>query len=114
VPSNSTLSNYWVAAGAEILKISWRPDRDGFVNPNNASRFQPPELWKLIETADRDFDDQSRLKLYQDAQRLIVDNAAVVGLFPLTVSIASQKNLKDIWVSGPVSEPVSYDAYFEK
>jgi peptide/nickel transport system substrate-binding protein len=105
---------YWVAAGAEILKISWRPDGDGFVNPNNASRFQPPELWKLIEAADSEPDDQHRLKLYQDAQRLIVDNAAVIGLFPLTVSIASQTNLKDIWISGPVSEPVFYDAYFEK
>jgi peptide/nickel transport system substrate-binding protein len=105
---------YWVAAGAEILKISWRPDHEGFVNPNNASRFQPPELWKLIDTADSDFNDDERLKLYQDAQRLIVDQAVVVGLFPLTVSIASQPKLQDIWISGPVSEPVFYDAYFEK
>jgi peptide/nickel transport system substrate-binding protein len=105
---------YWVAAGAEILKISWRPDHDGFVNANNASHFQPPELWKLIETADSDFNDNERLKLYQDAQRLIVDQAAVVGLFPLTVSIATQPKLKDVWISGPVSEPVFYDAYFEK
>jgi peptide/nickel transport system substrate-binding protein len=105
---------YWVAAGAEILKISWRPDHDGIVNANNASHFQPPELWKLIETADRTFDDSARLKLYQDAQRFIVDNAAVVGLFPLTVSIATQPKLKDVWISSPVSEPVFYDAYFEK
>jgi peptide/nickel transport system substrate-binding protein len=105
---------YWVAAGAEILKISWRPDRDGFVNPNNASRFQPPQLWRLIETADSTFEDDARLKLYQDAQRLIVDQAAVVGLFPLTVSIASQPRLKDVWISGPVSEPVFHDAYFEQ
>jgi peptide/nickel transport system substrate-binding protein len=105
---------YWVAAGAEILKISWRPDHEGFVNPNNASRFQPPELWKLIETADGTADDATRLKLYQEAQHLIVDNAAVVGLFPLTVTIASQPKLKDVWISGPVSEPVFYDAYFEK
>jgi peptide/nickel transport system substrate-binding protein len=105
---------YWVAAGAEILKISWRPDRDGVSNANNASRFQPPELWKLISTADGTFDDTTRLKLYQDAQRVIVDNAAVVGLFPLTVSIATQPKLKDVWISGPVSEPVFYDAYFDK
>ncbi len=105
---------YWVAAGAEILRISWRPDHDGVANANNASHFQPPELWKLIDTADGTFDDAARLKLYQDAQRLIVDNAAVVGLFPLTVSIASQPKLKDIWISGPVSEPVFYDAHFVK
>lgn len=105
---------YWVASSAEILKISWRPDVNGVPNPNNASRFQPPELWKLIEEADRTFDDKARLALYQDAQRVIVDNAAVVGLFPLTVSIASQPKLKDIWISSPVSEPVFHDAYFEE
>jgi peptide/nickel transport system substrate-binding protein len=105
---------YWVAAGAEIMRISWRPDHDGIVNANNASHFQPPELWKLVETADQTFDDSARLKLYQDAQCLIVDNAAVVGLFPLTVSIATQPKLKDVWISSPVSEPVFYDAYFEK
>ena len=55
-----------------------------------------------------------RLRLYEDAQRVIVDNAAVVGLFPLTVSIASQPKLKDIWISSRVSEPVFHDAYFEK
>ena len=78
------------------------------------SRFQPPELWTLIEEADRTFDDKVRLRLYEDAQRVIVDNAAVVGLFPLTVSIASQPKLKDIWISSRVSEPVFHDAYFEK
>jgi peptide/nickel transport system substrate-binding protein len=105
---------YWVASSAEILKISWRPDNNGVMNANNASRFQPPELWKLISTADETFDDKTRLKLYYDAQHVIVDNAAVVGLFPLTVSIASRPNLKDVWISSPVSEPVFYDAYFEE
>ncbi|MDH2399888.1 ABC transporter substrate-binding protein [Bradyrhizobium sp. SSUT18] len=105
---------YWVASSAEILKISWRPDQDGVVNANNASRFQPPELWKLVEQADRTFDDKTRLPLYEAAQRIIVDNAAVVGLFPLTVSIASQPKLKDVWISSPVSEPVFHDAHFEK
>ena len=105
---------YWVASSAEILKISWRPDQNGVINANNASRFQPPELWKLIEEADRTFDDKGRLQLYEAAQHVIVDNAAVVGLFPLAVSIASQPKLKDIWISSPVSEPVFHDAYFEK
>jgi peptide/nickel transport system substrate-binding protein len=105
---------YWVASSAEILKISWRPDQGGVVNANNASRFQPPELWTKIEEADRTFDDKRRLALYDDAQRIIIDNAAVVGLFPLTVSIASQPKLKDIWISSPVSEPVFHDAYFEQ
>ncbi len=103
---------YWVASSAEILKISWRPDENGVVNANNASRFQPPALWGLIRSADGTFDDKERLKRYQDAQRLIVDQAAVVGLFPLTVSIASQPKLRDVWISSPVSEPVFHDAYF--
>lgn len=105
---------YWVASSAEILKISWRPDQGGVINANNASRFQPPALWDLIETADRTFDDAERLKLYQDAQRLIVDNAAVIGLFPLTYTIAAQPKLRDVWISSPVSEPVFHDAWFEE
>ncbi|GJD49450.1 Glutathione-binding protein GsiB [Methylobacterium crusticola] len=105
---------YWVASSAEILKISWRPDQGGAVNANNASRFQPPVLWRLIEEADRTFDDAARLARYEEAQRLIVGEAAVVGLFPLAVTIASQPKLKDVWISSPVSEPVFHDAYFEK
>lgn len=103
---------YWVASSAEILKISWKPDENGVANPNNGSRFQSPELWELIRTADATFDDARRLALYQDAQKLIVDQAAVVGLFPLTVTIASQPKLRDVWISSPVSEPVFHDAWF--
>ncbi len=55
-----------------------------------------------------------RLARYEDAQRLIVGEAAVVGLFPLAVTIASQPKLKDVWISSPVSEPVFHDAYFER
>ena len=51
---------YWTASSAEVFKISWRPDAGGVANVNNASRFQSPEVWSLIQAADRTFDDAKR------------------------------------------------------
>ncbi|WP_144630538.1 ABC transporter substrate-binding protein [Bordetella genomosp. 13] len=106
---------YWVASTAEIFRVSWRSDEPGRVNANNASRFQDPALWKLIDEADQTFDDARRTQLYRQAERLIVDNAAVVGFTVLPVTIASDPKLKDVWLArGAVGEPVFSDAYFEK
>ncbi|CAH2602412.1 ABC transporter substrate-binding protein [Rhodovastum atsumiense] len=105
---------YWTATSAEVLKIVWRPD-DGITrNPYNISRFQDPRLWTLITEADATADEARRRQLYQDAQRLLVDSAAVVGFSVLPVSIASQHRLRDVWISSAVGEPVFHDAWFVK
>jgi peptide/nickel transport system substrate-binding protein len=105
---------YWTASSAEVFQISWKPDIGKVRNANNASRFQDPKLWDLIQQADQTFDDARRKDLYQQAQKLLVDNAAVIGFIPLPVSLASSPKLKDVWISGAVSEPVFHDAYFVK
>lgn len=106
---------YWVASTAEILRISWKPDVDGKVNGSNPSRYQNPELWKIIEEADQIHDDAKRTELYQKAQRHIVDSAAVVGFTVLPVTLASSPNLKGVKLAeGAVGEPIFQDAYFEK
>lgn len=105
---------YWTASSAEVFQISWKPDAGSARNANNASRFQDPKLWALIQEADQTFDDARRKALYQEAQTILVDNAAVVGFIPLPVSLASSPKLKDVWISGAVSEPVFHDAYFVK
>jgi len=106
--------SYWTATSAEVFQIVWRPDSGNVVNAMNASRLQDATLWSLIEEADQTFDETRRIKLYQDAQRIVVDSAAVVGFVPLTVTLAVNPKLKDVWLSSAVGAPVFHDAYFAK
>lgn len=105
---------YWTASSAEVFQISWKPDVGNARNVNNVARFQDPKLWALIQEADQTFDDARRKARYQEAQRILVDSAAVIGFVPLPVTIASSPRLKDVWISGAVGEPVFHDAYFVK
>jgi len=105
---------YWVAPGAEIFRISWKPDQNGEPNRFNPSRFQDPTLWEVIQKAEQDFNGAERTALYQQAERKIVDDAPVIGLTVLDVTLATKPNLKDVWLDrGSVGEPVFYDAHFD-
>ncbi|WP_271578896.1 ABC transporter substrate-binding protein [Bradyrhizobium sp. CCBAU 11361] len=104
---------YWVAPGAEIFRISWKPDQDGQRNGFNPSRYQDQALWDVIQKAEQSFDDASRTALYQEAERKIIDQAPVIGFTVLDVTVATTRNLKDVWLDrGSVGEPVFYDANF--
>ncbi|OAF16558.1 ABC transporter substrate-binding protein [Bradyrhizobium centrolobii] len=104
---------YWVAPGAEIFRISWKPDLNGQLNRFNPSRYHDLTLWDVIQKAEQSFDGAERTALYQQAERKLVENAPAVGFAVLDVTLAAQLNLKDIWLDrGSVGEPVFYDAYF--
>jgi peptide/nickel transport system substrate-binding protein len=106
---------YWVAPGAEIFRISWKPDLNGELNRFNPSRYQDLALWDIIQKAEKHFDNAERTALYQEAERKIVADAPVVGFAVLDVTLAVQAHLKDIWLDrGSVGEPVFYDSYFDK
>ena len=105
---------YWTASSAEVFKISWKPDQGGVRNANNASRLQSAEAWDLIQRADGTADDAARKALYGQAQRLLAESAAVIGFVPLPVTLASRPDLKDVWLSGAVGEPVFHDAWFAR
>lgn len=106
---------YWVAPGAEIFRISWKPDLNGELNRFNPSRYQDRALWDIIQKAEKHFDNAERTALYQEAERKIVADAPVVGFAVLDVTLAVQAHLKDIWLDrGSVGEPVFYDSYFDK
>ncbi|MDP2712576.1 MAG: ABC transporter substrate-binding protein [Solirubrobacteraceae bacterium] len=111
---------YWVARSAEIFQVVWKPDAkvpDGTVipNANNPSRFQEPEVWKLVRQADRTYDDAKRTALYQEVQRALVEKHAVtVGAYPLTVTLALGDNLTGIRLNASIGEPIFNDAYFVK
>ncbi|MCK1717578.1 ABC transporter substrate-binding protein [Bradyrhizobium sp. 141] len=104
---------YWVAPGAEIFRISWKPDQNGERNRFNPSRYQDEALWDVIRKAEQEFNDGGRTSLYQQAEREIVEKAAVVGFTVLDVNLAISPKLKDVWLDrGSVGEPVFYDAHF--
>lgn len=104
---------YWVAPGAEIFRISWKPDQNGERNRFNPSRYQDEALWDVIRKAEQEFNDGGRTALYQQAERKIVEKAAVVGFTVLDVTLATSPKLKDVWLDrGSVGEPVFYDAHF--
>ncbi|MGY3443211.1 ABC transporter substrate-binding protein [Bradyrhizobium sp. USDA 4473] len=106
---------YWVAPGAEIFRISWKPDQNGEPNRFNPSRFQDSALWELIQKAEQNFNSAERTDLYQQAERKIVDEAPVIGLTVLDVTLAIGPNLKGVWLDhGSVGEPVFYDAHFDE
>ncbi|WP_245509512.1 ABC transporter substrate-binding protein [Bradyrhizobium vignae] len=105
---------YWVAPGAEIFRISWKPDQNGESNRFNPSRYQDLTLWDVIQKAEQNFNGAERTDLYQQAERRIVDEAPVIGLTVLDVTLATKPNLKDVWLDrGSVGEPVFYDAHFD-
>ncbi|WP_342709763.1 ABC transporter substrate-binding protein [Bradyrhizobium sp. B124] len=104
---------YWVAPGAEIFRVSWKPDRNGEPNRFNPSRYQDLTLWDVIRKAEQEFNKAERTALYQQAERKIVDEAPVIGLTVLDVTLATSPNLEDVWLDrGSVGEPVFYDAHF--
>ncbi|WP_247821929.1 ABC transporter substrate-binding protein [Bradyrhizobium sp. 187] len=106
---------YWVAPGAEIFRISWKPDLNGELNRFNPSRYQDRALWDIIQNAEKHFDNAERTALYQEAERKIAADAPVVGFAVLDVTLAVQAHLKDIWLDrGSVGEPVFFDSYFDK
>ncbi|MEV4421736.1 ABC transporter substrate-binding protein [Patulibacter sp. NPDC049589] len=108
---------YWVARTAEILHVIWAPQKVlGVPNGNNVGQFDDPETWKLISTADKTTDVAARTKLYQQAQeRIVAKDALVLGLRPLTVTLAvNTKKLRDVWLSPAIGEPVFSDAYLVK
>ncbi|SCB53114.1 peptide/nickel transport system substrate-binding protein [Bradyrhizobium yuanmingense] len=105
---------YWVAPGAEIFRISWKPDQNGEPNRFNPSRYQDLMLWDIIRKAEQNFNGAERTALYQQAERKIVDEAPVIGLTVLDVTLATKPTLKDVWLDrGSVGEPVFYDAHFD-
>ncbi|MBW5436105.1 ABC transporter substrate-binding protein [Bradyrhizobium canariense] len=104
---------YWVAPGAEIYRISYKPDLNGVRNPFNPSRYQDLTLWDIIQKAEQVAEKPERIALYQQAERRIVENAPSLSYTVLDVTLASADNVKDIWLDGgSVGEPVFSDAYF--
>jgi peptide/nickel transport system substrate-binding protein len=105
---------YWTSPSSAILWIVWRPSTGAEPNYSNSSFYNNDELSTVIQQGNSAATTEEANKLYGQAQQIIQDNAAAVGLYTQTTSLAVAKNLHDVWLEKSQGEPVFADAYFTK
>ena len=105
---------YWTSPSAAILWIVWRPTTKADPNYNNSSFFNNDQLSAAIRQGNSAATPAEADQSYGQAQQIIQDNAAAVGLYTQTTSIAVARNLHDVWLEKSQGEPVFADAYFTK
>jgi peptide/nickel transport system substrate-binding protein len=106
--------SYWTSPSPAILWIVWRPSSTAAPNYNNRSFFNNDALSQAIQQANTEADGTRANGLYGQAQKIIQDEAAGVGLYTQNSTYAIAKNLKDVWLEKSQGEPVFTDAYFTK
>ncbi|UED87327.1 ABC transporter substrate-binding protein [Streptomyces profundus] len=104
--------SYWTSPTAGILYITFRQDLPEKPNKSNSQFYNNPELEELIVRANSAATRAEADELYGRAQRLISDEAATLGLYTQTTSLAVARDLKDVWIEDSQGEPVFHDAYF--
>ena len=105
---------YWTSPSSAILWIVWRPDTKAEPNGNNSAFYNNDKLATVIQAGNSAATTEEANAKYAEAQQIIQDDAPAVGLYTQTTSIASAKNLHDVWLEKSQGEPVFSDAYFTK
>lgn len=105
---------YWTSPSAAILWIVWRPSTKADPNYSNSSFYNNNQLSAVIQEGNTAATAPAADQYYGQAQAMIQDQAAAVGLYDQTMSIAVAKNLHDVWLEKSQGEPVFEDAYFAK
>jgi peptide/nickel transport system substrate-binding protein len=78
----------------------------------NSTFYQPAALLNATNDAVATTDPSQERTDWDKAQALLVNNAALVGLYLQPVLIAVSKNLHQVWLEASQGEPVLSDAYF--
>lgn len=105
---------YWTSPSPAILWIVWRPGTAADPNYSNSSFYNNAQLGATIADGNTAATTAAADKYYGQAQQIIQNEAAAVGLYDQTMSIAVAKNLHDVWLEKSQGEPVFEDAYFTK
>jgi peptide/nickel transport system substrate-binding protein len=105
---------YWTSPSPAILWIVWRPSTKDNPNYSNSSFYNNERLSQVIQQANSEGDPSKAGQLYGQAQQIIQDNAAALGLYTQNSSYAVANDLKDVWLEKSQGEPVFSDAYFVK
>jgi peptide/nickel transport system substrate-binding protein len=104
--------SYWTSPAASILWIVWRPSVEGNPNGSNRSFYNNDALSTVIQQANAEADTAKANDLYGQAQKIIQDDAAGIGLYTQNSTYAVAQNLKNVWLEKSQGEPVFSDAYF--
>jgi peptide/nickel transport system substrate-binding protein len=86
----------------------------GDPNYSNSAFYDNPTLVKTIAAANSSLNPAVQKADYDKAQQIIVNEAAAVGVYTKTTTLAWQKKLHDVWIEDSQGEPVFSDAYFTK
>jgi peptide/nickel transport system substrate-binding protein len=105
---------YWTSPSPAILWIVWRPSTKSDPNYSNSSFYNNTQLGTLISDGNTAATTTAADSYYDQAQQLIQNQAAAVGLYDQTMTLAVAKNLHDVWLEKSQGEPVFEDAYFTK
>jgi peptide/nickel transport system substrate-binding protein len=105
---------YWTSPSPAILWIVWRPSTKADPNYSNSSFYNNNQLSAIIQDGNSAATTAAADQYYGQAQAIIQNQAAAVGLYDQTMSIAVAKNLHDVWLEKSQGEPVFEDAYFTK
>ncbi|MFQ5840570.1 MAG: ABC transporter substrate-binding protein [Candidatus Methylomirabilales bacterium] len=94
---------------AQMYRLGWLadyPDPENFLTvlfhsrnvgpPGNASRYRNPRVDALLDRADRSLDPGERIRLYREAERLIVDDAPWLFLHYYSTDILLQPYVRDL------------------
>lgn len=105
---------YWTSPSASVLHITFRQHLPESPNFSNSSFYNNPELEEVIVEANSTLDRTERDRLYHEAQRIISEDAASIGLYVQTTSLATAPYLRDVWLEASQGEPVFHDAWFDR
>ncbi len=104
--------SYWTSPSAAILWIVWRPSTADNPNYSNRSFYNNQTLSSVIQQANSEPDVAKANALFGQAQQIIQDDAAGIGLYTQNSTYAVARNLRDVWLEKSQGEPVFSDAYF--
>jgi peptide/nickel transport system substrate-binding protein len=105
---------YWTSPSPAILWIVWRPSTKADPNYSNSSFYNNDQLGTVIQDGNTAATTAAADQYYAQAQQIIQNEAASVGLYDQTMTLAIAKNLRDVWLEASQGEPVFEDAYFTK
>lgn len=103
---------YWTSPTPGVLYIVWRFWNTKDPDFANQAFYNNAELVNHIVAANSAPDPAVQRQHYYAAQQIVVNTAAVIGLYVQTTSDAWSKRLHGFWIEDAQGEPVFSDAYF--
>lgn len=105
---------YWTSPSPAVLYIVWRFWNTKDPDFANTAYYNNAQLVNYIKAGNSAASPAVQQADYDAAQKIVVDTAAVIGLYTQSTADAWSKNLHDFWVEDSQGEPVFDDAYLTK